>query len=89
MIGNGPQDRVQRPNSERGMRAHGDTLMRRMFGLKNDMTTDLMNFGIAPIPAKTSDKFSPADVTKKLHGRTSISSRTKRRRTFRGAGLSK
>jgi len=51
MFSHGPQNAVQRAHAQDTMVGHGQAMMRRLFGLQDNVTADLMDLLVAPAPA--------------------------------------
>src|SRR5260370_36040972 len=89
MVGDRAEDGVQRPNPERIVCGDCDSLVGGMVRLENDMAAHLIDLNVAPVATETGAQIYALDVARELHGRASISSRTRRSRIRSGAGRSK
>jgi len=81
------KDVVERAESDRAVIGHRDALMRRCFGLQNDMAARLVHHAIVPVTAKRLDQYPPVEVAGQFHAQVSTSSRTKCRRIAEGSLL--
>ena len=68
---------MQSANAQRRMYRNGNSLRDWLIRLQNDVASDLSYLDIFPLAAKPRDKAVAAQVPRQLHGRASISSRTR------------
>lgn len=83
------KDRIQRSDSQRRMRGDGDPVVRRIFGLQNNVAADLMNLGVLPMLREVFDQVLAAQVAWQPHATARTSSRTRRKRIDAGGAESK
>jgi len=87
--GNGGKDRVERPDSEWIVCGNRDAMRRRLLGLQNYMTADLMDLLVSPMLREVFHERLSAQIARQFHATASTSSRIRRRRIEAGGAESK
>lgn len=69
VVGDQPQDRVQRSDSQKSMSRDRQTLMARIFRLQDHVATDLVHNRVSPVLAQMFRQIIPGEISRQLHQR--------------------
>ena len=69
VVGDQPQDRVQRPDSQKFMSRDRQTLMTRIFRLQDHVAADLVHNRVSPVLAQMFRQIIPGEISRQLHQR--------------------
>ena len=89
VIGNAPQNAVERADAHRSVSWNSDAVRSWILRLQNDVAAYLVDLQISPTLAERSGEIMAAQVTREFHRRASTSSRTRCKRMPVGFGRSK
>ena len=76
MSRNKAQNRIERPNPQKCVIGHRDSLMSRRLCFQNDVTARLMNSFVSPVLAQALHKISARQIPWQFHGEYSGESKT-------------